>query len=198
MRSYAASAAALLLAACSSSPAAFASALSGEGRSPNPVVKAAANGMSLIRPAFVAEAGLQAKVLGGKYDETELAQEIVAETTTGKSRIIAYTYGLSPFSSEAIAMLEASGYDYEAIELGKEWFLLGGRESVKRVALSSFVDDGSTSLPKVFVDGKCIGGCSELADAVESGSLVEMMARDESPASSAADAVKGLFSSFLQ
>ena len=40
-----------------------------------------------------------------------------------------YTYGWSPFSSEAVQLLESTGYDFVQKELGAEWFLLGGQES---------------------------------------------------------------------
>jgi len=78
--------------------------------------------------------------------------------------VLIYTYGLSPFSSEAVSILEATGCEYTNIELGKEWFLLGGEGSETRVALSKEVDGGATSLPKIFIGGECIGGCAELAN----------------------------------
>jgi glutaredoxin-related protein len=138
-------------------------------RSPNPIVKAMATGMGLLKPAFVAEAKLQAAVLGSTVDSGDIAKEIDAEIKSNK--VVIYTYALSPFSVEALAMLDSTGYDYTQIELGAEWFLLGGKNSVKRVALSERVENGATSLPKVFVNGQCIGGCAELAEAVESGAL---------------------------
>lgn len=142
-------------------------------RAPNPVVKAMAQGMTLLKPAFVAEAKVQASVLGGSVSEEDVQAEIDAEIST--KPIVIYTYGLSPFSSEALAMLDGTGFEYEKIELGAEWFLLNGKDSVKRVLLSEQVESGATSLPKVFVNGQCIGGCAELADLVESGSLDTMM-----------------------
>mmetsp|Transcript_13949 Transcript_13949/g.33459 ORF Transcript_13949/g.33459 Transcript_13949/m.33459 type:complete len:190 (+) Transcript_13949:151-720(+) len=134
---------------------------------PNPVVKVMANGMSLLKPAFVAEAKLQAAVLGGSVDSDEVQKEIQSETKS--SKVVIYTYGLSPFSSEAVNILDQTGVDYNQIELGPEWFLLNGKDSLKRVLLSEYVDNGATSLPKVFVNGQCLGGCAELATSVESG-----------------------------
>ncbi len=142
-------------------------------RSPNPLIKAMANGMTLLKPAFVAEANLQASLLGGSVDREDVAKEIEAEV---KSKpIVIYTYALSPFSTEAIAILESTGYEYKQIELGVEWFLLGGKDSVKRVLLSEKLESGATSLPKVFVNGQCLGGCAELAQAVENGMLDTLM-----------------------
>jgi glutaredoxin-related protein len=142
-------------------------------RSPNPIVKAMATGMGLLKPAFVAEAKIQAAVLGSNVDSDDIAMEIDTEIKSNK--VVIYTYALSPFSTEALAMLDNTGYDYTQIELGAEWFLLGGKNSVKRVALSERVENGATSLPKVFVNGQCIGGCAELAEAVESGVLESLV-----------------------
>ena len=43
------------------------------------------------------------------------------------------------------------------------------------MALSKEVESGATSLPKIFIGGECVGGCSELAALVESGDLDEKM-----------------------
>ena len=144
---------------------------------PNPAITVAAKGMGLLKPLFKAEAELQAAALGaiGKIDQEMITNEINAEKTKNKALI--YTYGLSPFSSEAVSLLEASGYEYTEIELGAEWFLLGPKESVTRVALSKEVDNGATSLPKIFIGGKCIGGCSELAELVNNGELDNLMSK---------------------
>ncbi|KAL7524608.1 hypothetical protein ACHAWF_001018 [Thalassiosira exigua] len=140
---------------------------------PNPAIKLAANGMSLLKPLFAAEANLQAALLGaiGKVDKEAVASTI--DALKKENKVLIYTYGLSPFSSEALSLLDASGYDYTNIELGKEWFLLGGEGSETRVALSKEVSSGATSLPKIFIGGECIGGCAELAELVEGGLLDE-------------------------
>lgn len=132
-------------------------------RNPSPVIKVLANGMTLLKPVFSLEAKFQASLLGSisKVDEQAISQEIATEVTS--SPVVIYTYGLSPFSSEAVSILESTGCDFKTIEVGAEWFLLDGNNSVKRVLLSEFVDNGATSLPKVFVNGECIGGCAELA-----------------------------------
>lgn len=137
----------------------------------NPVIKAMATGMSLLKPLFVLEAKLQAAVLGklGGIDESDVEAELAAMAQQNK--VLIYTYALSPFSTEAVNLLVQSGYEYTKKELGLEWFLLGGKESVVRVALSNQVEGGATSLPKIFIGGKCIGGCKELADLVDSGEL---------------------------
>lgn len=148
---------------------------------PNPVIKLMAQGMTLLKPIFGAEAKLQAAVLGkvAGIDESQVSADI--QTTVKKNKLVIYTYSLSPFSSEAVRLLQESGYVFEEVELGAEWFLLGGEESVARVELSKLTNNGATSLPKVFVDGKCIGGCSELASLVESGEFEELMKQTKVP-----------------
>lgn len=145
-----------------------------ESITPNAAIKVAANGMSLLKPIFAAEASLQAAVLGGlaKVDPEEVKAAIEFEKKA--NGVLIYTYGLSPFSSEALSILDKSGYPYKNIELGAEWFLLGGEESQTRVELGKDGDFG-TSLPKIFIGGECIGGCAELVNLVEEGKLDEIM-----------------------
>ena len=160
--------------------------------SPNPAIKVMAQGMSLLKPVFAAEAQLQAAVLGGSVDTDDVVAEIAANKKANK--VLVYTYGLSPFSTEALSMLEDSGYEYTNIELGPEWFLLGGAESVTRVELSKEVESGATSLPKIFIGGNCIGGCAELAELVETGELDSTMKAAKVPKKGEAAAPAGLFS----
>lgn len=139
---------------------------------PNTVITVAAKGMSFLAPIFKAEAGLQANVLGGAMRE-EAVKEIAAAKK--KNKVLIYTYALSPFSTEALSLLDASGYSYTKIELGAEWFLLGGKGSAIRAALGSEVESGATSLPKIFLGGQCIGGLAELSDLVASDELAGLM-----------------------
>jgi Glutaredoxin and related proteins len=143
--------------------------------SPNPVIGVVAKGMRLLKPIFQLEAQIQAATLGSlsKVDKESVVSEI--DDLKQQHKALVYTYGLSPFSSEAVNILKSTGYEFKNIELGLEWFLLGGKESVMRVALSEEVDDRATSLPKIFIGGKCIGGCSELIDLKESGELENML-----------------------
>jgi len=152
-----------------------------QGYSTNPVIKIAAQGMSLLKPIFKLEAELQASALGaiGKVDKQEVIDEIAGLKKQNKALI--YTYGLSPFSTEAINILDSSGYEFTKIELGAEWFLLGPKESVVRTILAEEVDNGATSLPKIFIGGECIGGCSELASLVDNGELDSIMSKAKVP-----------------
>ena len=177
-----------------SSASALSSVAPSTTKNPNAAVTVMANGMSLLKPAFAAEAKLQAAALGGKIEESEIMAEINAEVKANK--ILIYTYGLSPFSTEAVSVLESSGYDFTKIELGAEWFLLGGKESVKRVALSNYVENQATSLPKIFIGGKCIGGYAELASLVESGEFEALVKKAGVRKPVAAGEKKGLFGLF--
>mmetsp|Transcript_8721 Transcript_8721/g.13487 ORF Transcript_8721/g.13487 Transcript_8721/m.13487 type:complete len:199 (+) Transcript_8721:1-597(+) len=145
----------------------------------NPIIDIAAKGMGLLAPIFKAEAALQAKVLAS--DEVVADAKKTIANDKKKNKLLIYTYGLSPFSVEAISVLESSGYQYEKIELGLEWFLLGGKESAMRVALAEDVDNGATSLPKIFVGGQCIGGCTELNGLVSGGEFEQLMKKARVP-----------------
>lgn len=136
---------------------------------PSKAIQVAAKGMNLLKPVFSAEAKLQATLLGSGVDSSALSKEL--EAMKKKNKVLIYTYGLSPFSKEALSILDSTGVDYTNIELGAEWFLLGGAGSKKRLLLSEEVESGATSLPKIFIGGKCVGGCAELSALAESGQL---------------------------
>ena len=110
--------------------------------------------MALLKPIFSIENKLQAAVLGtlGKVDKNEVKSEL---TALQKEPCVIYTYGLSPFSTEAIALLEKSEAKFEIRELGLEWFLLNPRASVLRAELLELT--GQSSLPHIFIGGEHIG-----------------------------------------
>ena len=135
---------------------------------PNPVLGLASRGMGLIAPIFKVENQLQAQVGSALMAESreEVAAEISSETASGCT---IYTYGLSPFSTEAIALLDRTGCKYTRIELGAEWFLLGPKTSAKRGELLEMT--GQSSLPHVFIGGEHVGGLTSIASLNESGEL---------------------------
>ena len=145
----------------------------GTSKAMNPAIKLAGQGMSLLKPIFSAEAKLQAAVLGVGVDKDEVKQELSDCLNAKKTPAVIYTYGLSPFSTEAVAVLESTGAKFEKRELGPEWFLLGGRGSVLRAELDEMT--GQSSLPHIFIGGESIGGLSTgtpgLAALLESGEL---------------------------
>lgn len=111
-------------------------------------------GMGLLKPLFAAEARWQAEALGDESSRAEAVAKLEAETSSAP--VVLYTYGLSPFSSEAVAFLEATGCKYKVIELGPEWFLLDGVGSAVRAELLERT--GQSSLPHIFIGGQSIGG----------------------------------------
>ena len=72
-----------------SSASALSSVAPSTTKNPNAAVTVMANGMSLLKPAFAAEAKLQAAALGGKIEESEIIAEINAEVKANK--ILIYT-----------------------------------------------------------------------------------------------------------
>ena len=145
---------------------------------PNPVVKTLSAGMGLISPLFVLEGKVQAAALGKVAGFTYEDAVSEVEQSIAGNKVLIYTYALSPFSTEAVALLESTGYEFTKIELGLEWFTLGGRGSQIRVALADKVENGATSLPKIFIGGKPLEGASgysALAKAAEDGTLEERL-----------------------
>ena len=111
-------------------------------------------GMGLLRPVFAAEAEWQAGVLADEPTREAAAAKLAAECNSAP--VVLFTYGLSPFSTEAIALLDGTGCAYKVVELGPEWFLLDGPASATRAALLEAT--GQSSLPHVFVGGESVGG----------------------------------------
>eukprot|EP00316_Scyphosphaera_apsteinii_P017636 CAMPEP_0119314018 /NCGR_PEP_ID=MMETSP1333-20130426/31317_1 /TAXON_ID=418940 /ORGANISM="Scyphosphaera apsteinii, Strain RCC1455" /LENGTH=198 /DNA_ID=CAMNT_0007319027 /DNA_START=65 /DNA_END=661 /DNA_ORIENTATION=+ len=143
-----------------------------EVKEPNTAISVAGKAMAIARPVFAVEADLQALLtnLGG-YDEAEVQAEIAA--TINSAPVVIYTYGLSPFSTEALATLESTGCKFQNVELGLEWFALGARGSSTRVELRKRTGQGS--LPHIFIGGEWVGGLSTGAD----GGLTGLVERDE-------------------
>ncbi len=124
-----------------------------EGRG---VLKPAGKFMSVLQPLFALENKLQAQLFGAKEADFRTARQEIEQTIASHSVVI-YTYGLSPFSTQAMELLEAAGCtDYEKVELGLEWFLLNKETSTMRAELLAMT--GQSSLPHVFVGGKHVGG----------------------------------------
>ena len=114
--------------------------------------------------------------------EIAAARKEIEDTIAG-DKIVVYTYGLSPFSTECTALLDEVGAQYKKVELGLEWFLLDKEKSTLRTELLEMT--GQSSLPHVFIDGKHVGGLFTgsadgsspgLAGLKESGELKEMVA----------------------
>lgn len=118
------------------------------------------NVMSLAKPIFEFLAPLQAGEKDAEIDyqgKLQAAKKQIEEETSS-APVVAYTYELSPFSSETTALLDRLGVDFKEISLGKEWLpgLIAEGGAIKRAALLEMT--GQSSLPHIFVNGKPIGG----------------------------------------
>ena len=111
--------------------------------------------MCVPTPPYRWENKLQASLLGVDEEARMEARQLIQDTISTHHAVI-YTYGLSPFSSEALAVMDEVGLKYHRQEIGLEWFLLGRRASALRLELLEMT--GQSSLPHVFIDGKHIGG----------------------------------------
>jgi len=136
-----------------------------------PLLKFAGSAMGVLKPLFAE----QAKVQAAEYNQEEVRAELEAEIKSAP--VVLYTYGLSPFSSQAKRILNELGADYREIELGLEWFMLSKEAAGKRAELGAMFRQ--TSLPHVFIGGRSIGGLADgtpgLAPLLESGELTESL-----------------------
>merc|ERR1712048_853904 len=89
---------------------------------------------------------------------------------------VVYSYSLSPFCTEAIALLESTGCKFKVVEQAPEWFLLGPKGSAIRAELGQMT--GQTSFPHIFIGGDSVGGLFSrgtsgggIASLAESGEL---------------------------
>ena len=145
-------------------------------QSGNPALKAASKVITpLLKPIFKLQAPVQAALTGAfaQQDADQIKREIDEKL---QSPCVVYTYALSPFSTDAIDVLESTNCKFEVVQLGQEWFLLGPKESAIRMQLADMT--GQTSLPHVFIGGEWIGGMFSggtsgggLAQLAESGEL---------------------------
>lgn len=130
-------------------------------------LKPAGLGMSLLRPLFALEAKLQALF----YDQAEIQGKIAADVKSAP--VVIYTYSLSPFCTEAVALLKSLDVDFKEIVLAPEWFLMLGEGAAKRAELGELY--GRTSMPHIFIGGESVGGLADgtpgLLPLFESGEL---------------------------
>jgi glutaredoxin len=134
----------------------------------------------LLRPVYQKLAPLQAGSSGedtGAYDAAIAKATSEIEEEVASNAVVIYTYSLSPFCTEATALLDNLNINYKEISLGKEWLPGLIDNPVKRAALGTMT--GQTSLPHVFVGGKSIGGIFSgtpgLVPALEEGTLMKLI-----------------------
>ena len=132
-------------------------------------------GMGLAKPLFAAQARWQADTLADAPARAAAISRL--DEQTAASPVLVYTYGLSPFSTAALALLDATGCTYTKVEVGLEWFLLDGDGSALRAELLD--RHGQSSLPHVFIGGQSVGGLYTgspgLVELRKSGTLLPML-----------------------
>jgi len=148
------------------------------------LLKPLGKAMNVLSSVFRFETKWQAKVLyGATDDELKAARKQIQDTISSNDKVVVYTYGLSPFSSEASAVLDEMKIQYKKIEVGLEWFLLDKEQSILRAALLEVTDQ--SSLPQIFIHGKHIGGLftggggGGLATLKESSKLQKLLQKDD-------------------
>ena len=132
----------------------------------------------ILKPLYSVLAPLQA----GQYNKKKTKKLIQKEVESAP--VVIYTYKLSPFCTEALAVLDNIGIDYKEVSLGLEWLpgMMSEDGAAKRAMLGSLT--GQTSLPHIFVGGNSIGGLFSgnpgLIPALETGSFTRML-KDANP-----------------
>jgi glutaredoxin len=116
------------------------------------LLEAAGKLVTVLKPLYGFEAPLQA----GAYDKAAVRARIERDVRSGP--VVVYSYTLSPFCTEAKALLAAQGAKVTVIELGDEWVpgLLPAGGAAVRAELGAMT--GQTSMPHVFIGGASIGG----------------------------------------
>jgi len=143
-------------------------------------LKPAGRAMALLGPIFSWQANLQAELFGVSDAERAAARATIEQTIASHGAVI-YTYALSPFSSDAVELLEAVGAKVHVEQVGQEWFLLGKEGSAIRSELLERT--GQSSLPHAFIGGQHVGGLFSgptaaapgLAALLEAGELQERL-----------------------
>jgi glutaredoxin 3 len=82
------------------------------------------------------------------------------------SKVTVYTTDPCSFCARAKGLLKARGVEFEEINLSRD--PAGRMELVERTGMMSF--------PQVIVDGKLLGGFTEVQAAADSGRLDELLA----------------------
>jgi glutaredoxin len=117
--------------------------------------------LPLAKPLFQILAPIQAG--SNRDDVTAYEKELSTakaeiERAVNESPVVIYTYKLSPFSTEAKALLDRLDIEYIEISLGLEWIpglmVEGGAQT--RAALLNMTSQ--SSLPQIFIGGESIGG----------------------------------------
>jgi glutaredoxin len=142
--------------------------------------------LPLAKPIFSTIAPLQA----GSYantpgENTNEYQEKIntawsnVEATSQSAPVVMYTYGLSPFSFEAKALLDNLNVEYMEVSLGAEWIPGLIKEGGSEIRAAFLEKTGQSSLPHIFIGGQYIGGLFSgtpgLLPLLEQGKLLNLI-----------------------
>lgn len=86
------------------------------------------------------------------------------------AKVEVYTVDYCPYCRKAKAILDAKGVQYSEIDITDDPMM---RE--KLVELS----EGRTTVPQIFINGKCIGGSSDLESLKSSGELDILLSQEQ-------------------
>eukprot|EP00747_Dinoflagellata_sp_TGD_P187206 gnl/TRDRNA2_/TRDRNA2_44750_c0_seq1.p1 gnl/TRDRNA2_/TRDRNA2_44750_c0~~gnl/TRDRNA2_/TRDRNA2_44750_c0_seq1.p1 ORF type:complete len:258 (-),score=51.13 gnl/TRDRNA2_/TRDRNA2_44750_c0_seq1:276-1049(-) len=156
----------------------------GSLKMPSPVLKLASAVVTpLLKGFYSAEAPLQAQatsVAAGGYEQVSKEARDEIDSTIKQNPCVIYSYNLSPFCSDAVALLQSTGATCKVVEPALEWFLMGAKGSCIREELGKMT--GQTSFPHVFIGGESVGGLFSggpkgdgIVGLAESGELQNML-----------------------
>uniref|UniRef100_A0A6T0RPA4 Glutaredoxin-2, mitochondrial n=1 Tax=Alexandrium monilatum TaxID=311494 RepID=A0A6T0RPA4_9DINO len=87
-----------------------------------------------------------------------------------ESKVVVFSKSTCPFCSRAKSVLQAEGVGFKTLEL----------DSLAPEEMQAMQDElremtGARTVPRVFFDGKCIGGCDDLVTLQQTGKLTEAL-----------------------
>ncbi|KAF4707528.1 hypothetical protein FOZ62_020147, partial [Perkinsus olseni] len=106
---------------------------------------------------------------GGAPISTEEVKKLVDDEIK-QNRVMVFSKSYCPHCKRAKNALNSIGAEYKVVELD-------GRPDC--AAIQDYLNEitGARTVPRVFIDGKCIGGGSETAALKESGELQKMLGK---------------------
>jgi len=94
--------------------------------------------------------------------------EIFLEDTVSSNSVVIFSKTTCSFCDSAKGVFDSLGVDYKTIELDKRRDCTQLQDSLKQMT-------GARSVPRVFVDGVCIGGGSDTVSMFQRGTLQRML-----------------------
>ena len=107
----------------------------------------------LVKDGTVEKMFIEADVDGDPFDvsDADTMLNYIANDAKAPASVTVMSRNGCPFCAEAKSMLKNAGLEYEELVMGKDYTDRSLRAMV-----------GKSSVPQVFIDGKCIGGSEEL------------------------------------